>query len=105
MRRETRPARTIEIGDLIFVRNHQHSDASLSCIKKMFELYVGPYVCMAKPSDKVVELLDPVTKLTLGRQSVEQCKIWRPSESTRNEWMRMVMDLVPGAKDIKLKME
>lgn len=87
--------REISVGDLVFVRNHAKSDAEAGCIKKMFYLYLGPYICIEKPSEKVVILRDPVSNMLFGKQSIENCKIWKPTQATKQTWLSLVNKKIP----------
>lgn len=47
-------SRTVEMGDLVSLRNHTHSGATRTMIRKLLQLYSGPYYCIRKISNKFV---------------------------------------------------
>lgn len=71
--------RSIIVRDLVFLRNPTSSSACDKYIK-IFYLYTGPYFCMNKPSDKVLDLLEPLSGTIVGR----------PSDAAREVWKTMV---------------
>ena len=84
----------VMVGDLIFLRNHMVSDADSLKIKKMFDVYCGPYVCFGKPSSKVVDVIDPLDSRIVGRRSEEQCRIWNPTDDIYEHWIQKINDEV-----------
>ena len=79
------------------------SDAQLGVIKKMFKLYSGPFLCIAKPSSKVVEMYDPTSGLIVGHRSEEQCKIWKPTPDVRNSWLAEATEKMPESTLIRFR--
>lgn len=93
---ELKSHRAVQVGDLVFLRNHAHSDAIQSVTRKMLQLYIGPYVCSRKLNDKVVELIEPRSGRIIGHQSTERCRIWKPTMDTRLQWLELLKDNVPA---------
>jgi hypothetical protein len=77
-------------GDLVFIKQYNISSLLDQKIKKWFQLYRGPYVCVRRIKDNVVELVDPLTNKSIGLQSVARCKLWHPSDSVKAMWADMV---------------
>lgn len=86
--------RKVNIGNMVFLKKYALSNVYENHIKKLFNLYVGPYFCYRKPCDKVVGLLDPMTGTIVGRYSVDQCKLWTPTDAKIQEWLSTLRDKV-----------
>ena len=86
--------RDLEPGDLIFLRTHGHSSAADNVVKKMIQLYVGPYICKRIVGNKVAELIEPKTGKIIGHQSFDHCKLWEPTAHTYDIWLRQVQEVV-----------
>jgi hypothetical protein len=95
--------RSISVGDLVFLKSHYLSDGEKCKIKKFFNLFVGPYLCANHPSVNVITLIDPMTGKIIGNQSVTNCKLWKPSESTKNMWLKLVEKHVDAELFEKIK--
>lgn len=85
----------MKTGELVFLRNQAHSDATNDTIRTMLRLYIGPYVCSKKIKETVVEVVEPKTGRITARQSVERCKIWRPAPDIFQQCMTIVKESVP----------
>lgn len=58
-------------------------------------------MCVEKPSDNVVILVDPTSNTLFGKQSVENCKLWTPTPATRAVWTSLMKKRIPNAELVK----
>lgn len=70
-----RSTRRVNIGDMLFITNHQHINLKMKIMNKMVDLFTGSYVCICKSSVKVVELMYLMAGLIVGKESDESLKL------------------------------
>ena len=83
--------RTIQVADLVFVKTHMQSRAVFQKIHKLYDVYKGPYLCIGKPSEKVVKLVDLKDGKIFGTRSVQECKIWTPTDDVYAQYVDKIV--------------
>ena len=66
-------------------------------IHKLYDLYKGPYLCISKPSEKVVKLIDLKDGKIFGTRSVQDCKIWTPTRDVFAKYVKKTVKEMPAA--------
>jgi hypothetical protein len=94
-RQKEKSKQIVQEGDLVFLKQYNVSSLIDHKIKKWLLLYRGPFICVRKVKENVVELVDPTTNQSIGLQSVARCKLWHPTESTRKLWTNLVQKHIP----------